>query len=67
MQEASKDIKTNSPPSNRKDFLLEETAKEFIKRFDIEHAFPPGHRPKRKKGMMKRIFDWCFKGPDSDE
>lgn len=45
----------------RQDFLLEDTAKQFIHRFDIEHAFPPGDRPKRKVGLLKRIFSW-FKG-----
>lgn len=62
MQETSHDTKTSTPPVNRKDFLLEETANQFIKRFDIEHAFPPGDRPKRKRGILKRMFGWMRKG-----
>lgn len=63
MQRTLPTTKTNTPQGERKDFLLEDTANQFIKRFDIEHAFPPGSRPKKKQGVFKRIFDWMFKGP----
>lgn len=62
MQKTSSDTKTNTPQDIRKDFLLEETTNQFIQRFDIEHAFPPGDRPKRKRGIFKRMFDWMRKG-----
>lgn len=41
---------------SRKDFLLEETVSEFTVRFDIPHTFPPGKRPKKKRGVISRIW-----------
>jgi len=54
---------TNSEQQvERQDALLEETVHVFHQRFDIEHAFPPGKRPERKKGLLRRIFNWFKRG-----
>ena len=58
MQKTLKHTNESTPHDKRQDFLLEDTAKQFIHRFDIEHAFPPGERPKRKVGFLKRMFSW---------
>ncbi len=59
---------TNSEQQDkRKDALLEETIDAFHERFDIEHAFPPGDRPSRKKGFLNRLFNWFISRRDKNE